>query len=248
MQTTTKLTPTVAGNSPTPEPLPVTAKCACGASFSYVPVTLFGRSVFERKLCDKCQTQNDETLAETEKIKLAGATEEKWQEICPPLYRDTDPALISCVAARAANDWNPKGESGMGFTGETGKGKTRALFLALRKAFELGRGCYAISHNKFSKTVQEAFSGEGVERGDARAILRKCQNVGVLLMDDLGKPPPTERADAELEEMIEHRAAHKLPILWSANGSSVWLEKRLGPDRGPALVRRLSQFSKPVSI
>jgi len=243
MRSTPKSTPNVAG-----EPAPVTAKCPCGVSFTHTPVMLFGKTILERKFCDDCTSANVKTAeAEEEASKLA-AREDKWHEACPPLYRDTDPSRISAAAVRAASEWNAKGESGMGFTGETGKGKTRALFLALRKAHEAGRSVYALSHNKFSKTVQEAFSGDGIEKGDARAILRKCQQVQVLLIDDLGKPPPTERADAELEEMIEHRAAHKLPILWSANGSSVWLERRLGPDRGPALVRRLSQFSKPVAI
>lgn len=226
----------------------VTVKCQCGTAFSYEPVMLLGKVAFERKLCDPCVKKQQAENAEREEREKVAAREEKWNEVCPPLYRDTDPSRISQVAARAASDWNPKSESGIGFTGETGTGKTRALFMALRKAFDANRGCYALSHNKFSKTVQEAYSGEGTERGDARAILRRCQNIAVLLLDDLGKPPSTERADAELEEVIEHRAAHRLPILWSANGSSSWLEKRLGPDRGPALVRRLSQFSKPFSV
>jgi hypothetical protein len=32
------------------------------------------------------------------------------------------------------------------------------------------------------------------------------------------------------------------PILWSANGTSAWLIKRMGSDRGEPLVRRLSEF------
>lgn len=231
-----------------PLPEPVTVECKCGASFNYAPMVIFGRTVMTRKLCDACA---DRQRAENDAAELAqkdAVHEAKWNEVCPPLYRDTDPSRISPVAARAASDWNCAGEAGMGFTGETGKGKTRALFLALRKAFDAGKTCLSVSHNRFSKTVQEAFAGEGAERTDARALLKRCQTVGVLLLDDLGKSPATERADAELEEMIEHRAAHKLPILWSANGSSTWLEKRLGPDRGAPLVRRLSQFSKPIAI
>lgn len=191
---------------------------------------------------------HDRKLEKEEAQKKTDAREAKWFEICPPLYRDTDPTKISKKAVEAVNDWDSDFASGIGLTGETGTGKTRALFMALRKAFDAGDGCFSISHNKFSKTVQEAYISEGVERADARAILRRCQIVAVLLLDDIGKPPPTERADAELEELIEHRAAHMLPILWSANGSSVWLEKRFGPDRGAPLVRRLSQFSRVTIV
>lgn len=231
------------------ESLPTeTVTCPCGEVFTYQPVSLFQKKMFTRKLCEKCTQLQMQQNERDEAAREAAKREDKWNEICPPLYRDTDPSRISHVAAREASAWNAEGDTGLGFTGDTGKGKTRALFLALRKAFDAGLGVWSISHNKFSKTVQEAYAGEGAERGDARAILRRCQNIDVLLMDDLGKPPATERADAELEELIEHRAAHKLPILWSANGSSTWLEKRLGPDRGAPLVRRLSQFSKPFVI
>ena len=66
----------------------------------------------------------------------------------------------------------------------------------------------------------------------------------VLLFDDLGKAPSTEGVDAELFELVEVRTSNALPILWSANGGGRWLIDRLGADRGPALIRRLAEFTE----
>jgi DNA replication protein DnaC len=108
--------------------------------------------------------------------------------------------------------------------------------------------CEAISHNRFSKTVQDAFSGERMDKGDARQILENLRRADVILFDDLGKPPSTERADSELEELLEHRTSHRKPTLWSANGGGRWIIQRLGPDRGAPLVRRLAEQGDVITV
>lgn len=216
----------------------------CGESFAYAPVIIDGRERFSRTRCQSCMEKAALAYDVAEKDAQRLAKIGKWHSICPPLYRDTDAARINQVCAMAALTWDVNGSRGLGLLGVTGAGKTRALFLALHGAFDAGKRCRSISHNLFSKTVQSAFAGEGAERNDARALLVALQKCDVLLLDDLGKPPPTERADAELEELVEVRTSNLLPILWSANGSSAWLIKRMGPDRGEPLVRRLSEFSE----
>jgi DNA replication protein DnaC len=86
---------------------------------------------------------------------------------------------------------------------------------------------------------------EGVNE-TARARLDKLKRVRVLMLDDLGKAASSERADEQLENLIEKRGGECLPILWSANGSSAWLASRFGPDRGMPLVKRLAEFSTVV--
>ena len=63
-------------------------------------------------------------------------------------------------------------------------------------------------------------------------------------IDDLGKASKTERADAELYGLIEAITAKGGKLLWSANSGKAALEKRFGPDRGPAIVRRLAEFTR----
>lgn len=220
-----------------------TKKCIeCLTDFTYEPILLHGTEVFARPRCVPCTAaaaarHQDATEKEAEKARL-----EKWHAVCPPIYRDTDIARISAECGRAAITWDFKAARGLGCLGSTGIGKTRALFLALRRAFDGGKFCRFTSHNAFTRTVQTAFAGDGKEREAAKHLLDAYQECGVLLIDDIGKPPPTERADAELEELVEQRTSNMRPILWSANGSSAWLIKRMGVDRGEPLVRRLSEF------
>lgn len=234
----------------TPESTPLSAgKCRdCGVDFTYQPFFIGGREMFPRKLCVDCCEKGTRALEAIEFEKERADRESRWAEVCPPLYRDTDPARIDPRCAQAARQWASGEKMGIGMQGATGKGKTRALFLALRTAFDGGQSCRAISHNSFSRLVQSAFSGDTARRRASGDTLDEIRNCGALLLDDLGKPPATDRADAELEELIEHRTSHFLPILWSANGSSAWLAERLGPDRGEPLIRRLSEFSTIVSL
>lgn len=225
------------------------ATCSqCSAQFDYEPVLYDGRELFARKFCQSCTDILAGEAKDSEAQEVYRQREEKWKAVCPPIYRDTDPNRIAPRCAQAALGWVLGDGMGLGILGGTGQGKTRALFMALRRAFDAGKWCRAVSHNSFSRTVQNAFSGEGKDREEAKEQMKAFHRCSVLLLDDVGKPPPTERADAELEELIEVRTSNLLPILWSANGSSAWLIKRMGPDRGEPLVRRLSEFSTIVTV
>lgn len=213
-----------------------------------IPIIFDGREVFANRKCEDCTRAADaEINAEKNRIK-AREMADAWNAICPPIYRDTNPERLhpKCMEAAASFDVDLK--MGLGLTGSSGLGKTRALFLALKIAFDAQKSCASVSHAKFSRIVQEAFAGDGKEKAEAKAKLESFRRANFLLIDDLGKPPSTERADSEIEDLIEHRTSFILPILWSANGSGAWLEKRFGSDRGEPIVRRLSEFSRIVPI
>lgn len=232
----------------------ITKPCReCGTEFAYEDPeasesdSMFMKAIrsFQRTLCDPCA---DKELAEKERAHEAYLNQqqiERWNAICPPMYRGTDvshPGLLADFRD-AALGWKLQSR-GLGFMGNSGGGKTRLMFMALRKAFNLGAACQFLTHNQFSKLVIDAFSGE--MKGEQRKRLDFLGKVQVLFIDDLGKAPSTERTDAELEELIEIRGSNLLPTLWTANGHGEWLIKRFGPDRGDALVRRLAEFSTVV--
>lgn len=240
-----------------------TKNCArCNASFQYETVDLFDDNGFqnsfaamkallmERTLCDSCAEAEEREIAQKQKEADQRAHEYRWEKLCPPLYRATDlthPGLHHGFRD-AALGWNPSEGTGLGFLGDSGAGKTRLMLLAMRKGFDFGLSCQFLSHNQFSKIVIDAFSSSREDKSDARKqldFLARCQ---LLFIDDLGKAPSTERADAELEELIEVRGSNLRPLLWTANGTGEWLMKRFGPDRGEPLVRRLADFTKVIKV
>lgn len=205
-----------------------------------------GFKPFKRTLCDPCSEKEHKDKERAHTAFLNQQHEERWNAICPKLYRGTNPELpgLSAACVDAVRRWDYRSGVGMGFTGESGTGKTRLMFLALRKGFDQGLACRFMTHNQFSKLVIDAFSGE--MKAEQRKQLDFLGKVQLLFLDDLGKAPSTERTDAELEELIEIRGANMIPTLWTANGHGEWLIKRFGPDRGDALVRRLAEFSTVV--
>jgi DNA replication protein DnaC len=225
----------------------------CGNEFTIddsACLTDFDRTIWSMKLhCDPCCAASEAAERQREEKREQMEREQRWDLICPPLYRSTDfahPGLIGDFVS-IAREWTPRaGERGLGFMGSSGGGKTRLLFTCLRRAFDAGFTVHATNHHHFARLVIEAFSGSDDARERAQVELRRLERVEVLLLDDLGKAPSTERCDAELECLIETRGSHLRPILWSANGHGQWLIDRFGPDRGAPIVRRLAEFSTVV--
>ena len=220
----------------------------CGETFTTERLEIFGHKFHYRHMCPPCNTVKTAYQEQKEASKKEDELRAAWEKICPPIYRDTDLSRIDPRCARIALEWDASGSVGVGLLGSTGAGKTRALYHAMQRAHRLGRSCAAISHNAFSRAVGIAFSGDGADRAEARHRLEQLRRAQVVLIDDLGKAPSTERTDAELEDLVEERTANRRPILWTSNGSAGWLAKRLGNDRGEPFVRRLSEFSTIVSL
>lgn len=221
----------------------------CGAPF-WRTVVRFEKLVFGSVRCEPCiATRNKEAVA----IKAAEARAERdsaWNRVCPPLYRDTDekhPGL-NPRALEAVRRYEPRASRGLGLIGTTGQGKTRCACLALRRAHLAGLRVNYVTHNRFSRLAADVLSWAAEERGNARAALDSFKRADVLLLDDLGKAPSTERGDAELEDLIEVRTSGNKPILWTANGSGEWLIARLGADRGEPTIRRLAEFCDVVNL
>jgi len=221
----------------------------CRAPFART-VVRFGELVFGSTRCDGCIQKFNETTVAMKAAEAAAEKDAAWKRVCPAEYRDTDerhPGL-NPLALEAVRRYEPRAFRGLGLIGETGEGKTRCAFLALRRAHLAGLRVNSVSHNRFSRLAIDAFSGTTEERGHARAALDSLKRADVLLLDDLGKAPSTERADAELEELIEIRTSGQKPLLWTANGSGAWLSARLGADRGNPATRRLAEFCEIVNL
>lgn len=225
---------------------------ACGIAFDYHPYTIGVR--FKRTECTQCAEQfikewEKKEKADEQEKKQAEAMarhESRWNELCPKLFRDTDASRLPAMLATAATDWQTDSSKVLALIGASGTGKTRAAFLALRAAHDSGMHCEAITHSALSKCARDAAFGDNT--ADARTRMEELEACDVLLVDDLGKPPSTERADADLEALIDYRYANCLPTIWTANSGGAWLASRFGSDRGKPLVRRLTQNALIVSL
>lgn len=224
-------------------------RCKNSFTVEYEPGNAFSEmSLTFARICQDCFPVVEAESKEQEKADALARVQKAWDAICPPEISATDlshPNLAPSFVA-AAQTWRYSSARGLGFIADTGKGKTRLLFHALRRAHFAGYWATAISHVKFRKIAIAATAGDGEEKINAINRLDRLQRCEVLLIDDIGKAPSTEAVDSEFMELIDIRTTNKRPILWSSNAGGDWLIARFGEDRGRPLVRRLAEFTEII--
>lgn len=177
-------------------------------------------------------------------IRQEQARIEEFERVCPPLYRDTDPLKLPCnpEVTKLVLGW-VYGPKGLVLHGATGRGKTRLAYLLVRRLVLDGHSVSAFDPLSFAHRVGETFGEYQGER-----FIREQQRVDVLMLDDLGKAKLTERAEAELFGLVEHRIAHFKPLIVTTNFVGDKLSDKLSEDRATPLVRRLREFNECLCV
>jgi hypothetical protein len=221
----------------------------CKQEFEYEAILLKGKEVFRRTFCPACETKFRTTAITGSEINPADIAlvkaQREWELICPPLYRETElPRLpIDREVLDRILRWEP-GKTGLGLSGPSGAGKTRAMFLLLEKHHFAGRRIRAFSAKKFENWCHKKFEKDD----DAKVRIEEARRASIVFIDDIGKEKYTDRVESEFYDLIEHRTSHLLPILWTANATGQQLEQMMGPDRGVPIVRRLREFTEIISV
>lgn len=233
---------------PEDEPKQKTVPCQkCGKEFTYERVLYDGYEPFPRQHCDPCidaaqeqRKREDEQRAKAEKEQFL---RESWERLCPPLYRKTDAARLPQEPLNKMLAWE-YGPQGILMHGATGRGKTRAMYLLLRKLHKEGRKIEVIRPGHFAHECMNRFSIDG----DGPAWIERLMRVEVLFLDDFGKERFTERGESEMFTLIEGRTAECRPILATMNFGGEALASKLTEDRGEPLVRRLREFCEAIEF
>lgn len=236
--------PTVSATDLTIQEIAATCE-RCKTGFAYQGVVINGRVPFSSKFCPACSEANRIDREAEEQRDALQAMQTEWETICPPLYRDTDrnELPISVATTLEVLDWQI-GNKGIGLAGASGAGKTRLVFMLLKRLHFDGIRCRAMTAKRFENWCHRMFDKDD----DARTQIVNAKSCKVLFIDDIGKEKYTERVESEFYDLIEHRTSHLLPILWTANASGDQLARMMGEDRGTPIVRRLREFSTVISV
>ena len=168
----------------------------------------------------------------------------RWLNICPPLYRDTDLSRLPQKQLKDAMAWE-YGPEGLLFHGPTGTGKTRIAWQVLKKINDGHKVIRAFDSTDFVNQCSSKFYDGSGSKWIEKLI--KCQ---LLFIDDLGNEPSGERGAGEIFHIIKRRGEEMLPVIITTNSVGQELAGKLrGPeDRGSALVRRLREFCTPIAF
>lgn len=204
---------------------------------------------------DECISKVREQARQEREAEMRGARMVQWREVCPPLYLDTDPAKLPFALQypekfSQAMSWN-YGPTGLGFFGNTGGGKTRAMYLLLRSLYISGRSVEAMTHPEFSATaVRLAVEGY---KGEQSRWMRDLKHADILFIDDLGKSRFTtadgsaKHGEEALWDVCEHRWQQRKPFFFTCNKrNGDELAASMSDDKGQPFLRRLREFCKII--
>lgn len=217
--------------------------CAeCGCRFQS-PLFHFGRGCdAPAKICDAC----GDTLAAGEKPAERVTPEQRREalarQLIPPKFRHWQESLYpkaSLPFFRRVLAWEPESARGLILLGESGAGKTWALFCHLHGQIHRDVRVAVLEAIHFSRAIQGWYGGHGDTYAGNAAIDRYCR-AEVLYIDDLGKETGTPRVQSELLGILDYRDKARLPTLLTGNLAGADLIARsASEDVASACVRRL---------
>jgi hypothetical protein len=220
----------------------------CLKPFSYEPTVLFGREVFAPAECPVCVTVRHLAAEKVGQQEEIDRRFDAWNRICPTIFHDTDLTRIPHEIQSIAESWESEGGHGLGLVGLTGRCKTRAAYLILRRYHFDGLRVKPMNATRFGQLCLEKFSDDHQTRGNAIQELHDLKTAKLILLDDVAKERITERVASELFGLINDRTEWKRPILWTSNIDPAGLRRALGDDKGNPLVRRLREFTRIVEL
>jgi DNA replication protein DnaC len=217
----------------------------CNIQFNSDSLIWNGKLIFEQNYCTDCLEKKILDQSQKDAINAYKIAHKEFWDKIPPLYRDTDKSRLNANLVRAIDAWeyNP---IGLGFTGESGAGKTRSAILLLQR-FHKTHSFYFLKATRLTQFASEKFSDEPRERLNAKQTIGICLNCKILLIDDIGKGRLTPAAEELLFDMIDTRSERGLPIIWTSNANSRDMLSMFSQDRGTPILRRLVEFSTIVN-
>ena len=236
------------------KPEPKEDKCLfCGDIFMSEPIEFGGAWGYGGFCSTKChhshlEAESRRTLAEAGLLNITAEQRAKnaqvayYERICPPAFQQTDISKLPPSAKwKEVKSWE-YGEKGLVVHGDSRTGKTRCLWLLLKKLIiEEGRRVSYFAAEDLAIEIAESFR-------DSHAIghhnlMADFRSVPVLVIDDLGKEVMTPRVESSLFKIIRSRGDHLKPTIITTNYSGEELIKRFR-DESTAIpfILRLQEF------
>jgi DNA replication protein DnaC len=223
----------------------ITITCQeCGFSFETEQ-----RNRFQQHTCDTCEEKKVVNAETDQRLLIEARRRQEFLLAVPPRYRDTDterlrresPKIMSVVDSYTYSD------IGVGMAGRSGKGKTRAAVLILKKAQTEGKTICYLPAAGFSSHAGNQWNSDSKKRADSLRVIEKAHHVGILLLDDLGKARTTPTGEEALFSLLEYRHSHMLPTIWTSNSNAEQLAQMFCEDKTEAIMRRLTEFTKVIT-
>jgi DNA replication protein DnaC len=219
----------------------------CGQTLTRVePVIVCGRSfVLEPTVCATC--------SEAGAIELQRNDRSRWEQLCPELYQCTAIGRLENNLRRQgySNEWVQEvlvwqyGPQGVLLIGPTGVGKSRVMWILLRRILDQEHRSGAfLNAVKFRTGLQTA-----AREGATEEFVRRLVRTDVMYWDDWGQTHLTGSTSEMLLHLVEERTCAGKPILATTQYSGEKMDAQFDrKEMGQAVRRRLNEFCKVVIV
>ena len=126
------------------------------------------------------------------------------------------------------NDTDP-GRNGLFITGPKGTGKTHLAAAIANQLMREGQGVICMTMIDLLDRIKETYAQRRQWEASEGDVLNTYKEVPLLIIDDMGKEPPTEWAVSKIYAIINARYEAYLPTIVTTNYSDSELVRRLTP-------------------
>ena len=140
-------------------------------------------------------------------------------------------------------------KAGAIFAGIPGRGKTRMAHLLAMHMLTMPE---AFNPKAISAVAWGAEASRRAKACDLDGwvydlLQQRGEWLDLLVIDDLDKLKVTETAQAQMFHLIEESTSNDVALIITTNVTGRELTRKLGPDYGPASVRRLNDFGTVIN-
>ena len=200
----------------------------CGETFTACVATVMGVEIAE-KICETCE----ERIQAEDKRQKRHMRLLRFASRCPVEFRESDETRFPAVWEQIKG-WSPDSGRGIGLIDSAGRCKTRMLWAIGRRLALEGLHAFAMTHSELQALAQHQWTGDALDQ------IEKAKTCRVLILDDLGKGTLMGESANKLFSIIDHRAANRLPVLWTSNRSGDELAGMLDKNFAGPLLGRLA--------
>lgn len=208
------------------------ARCKCGS-----PLNMVWSNRYDAYVCyDSCFEHIDQYEKDTNRLEM----HQRHKEI-PRLFLDTELDKIPSEKVRKFTRDTLSSEKDVSvlFHGTSGKGKSRATWLLIEDwALRHYPRQFMFTNARKLETLLIGSYSDSVKAHDRN--LKMLCNIGLLVIDDLGKERLTPRLETDLFNIIDERMLNMMPTIITTNfNASGLIERFPTKETGMAFIRRV---------
>ena len=153
------------------------------------------------------------------------------------LTPDERTAKAKETAMRYAQNFDNMGQkkNGLFILGDIGVGKTHLAAAIANDLIQRGRPVICMTMIDMLARIKATYDKREISEGE---ILRVYETVPLLIIDDMGKEPPTDWGVSKIYAIINARYEGYKPTIVTSNYTDTELEKRLTPQNGDDMTAR----------